>query len=87
MNATTFKIKTPCLTGGRSHTPVARTDTAFVGLNYYSPGPKNTLHTDPGEDHALVVLGGEATFYDKAGNSKVLRKGEGILTVENLTDR
>jgi mannose-6-phosphate isomerase-like protein (cupin superfamily) len=84
MDATTFKIKTPCLTGGRSHTPLARTDFASVGLNYYSPGRKNTLHTHPGgEDHAFVVLDGEATFYDKAGNSKVLRKGEGIMLPEN----
>ena len=39
MDATTFKIKTPCLTG-RSHTPLARTDFASVGLNYYAPGTK-----------------------------------------------
>jgi hypothetical protein len=76
MDATTFKVKTPCLTGGRSHTPLARTDFASVGLNYYSPGRKNTLH-------AFVVLDGEATFYDKAGNTKVLQKGEGIMLPEN----
>ena len=83
MDATTFKIKTPCLTGGRSHTPLARTDFASVGLNYYAPGRKNTLHTHPGEDHAFVVLDGEATFYDKAGNTKVLQKGEGIMLPEH----
>lgn len=30
-----------------------------------------------------MVLDGEATFYDKAGNTKVLRKGEGIMLPEN----
>jgi quercetin dioxygenase-like cupin family protein len=82
MDASTFKIKTPCLTGGRSHTPLARTDSAVVGLNYYAPGRKNTLHTHPGEDHAFVVLDGEATFYDKSGNATVLKKGEGIMLPE-----
>lgn len=82
MDASTFKIKTPCLTGGRSHTPLARTDFASVGLNYYSPGRKNTLHTHPGEDHSFVVLDGEATFHDKEGNATVLKKGEGIMLPE-----
>jgi hypothetical protein len=80
MDATTFKIKTPCLTGGRSHTPLARTDFASVGLNYYSSGRKNTLHTHPGEDHAFVVLDGEATFCDKAGNTKVLRRVKALCS-------
>ena len=30
-----------------------------------------------------MVLDGEATFYDKAGNAKVLLKGEGIMLPEN----
>lgn len=82
MEASTFKIKTPRLTGGRSHTPLARTELAFIGLNYYVPGRKNTLHTHPGEDHAFVVLEGEATFHDKAGTATLLKKGEGIMLPE-----
>lgn len=82
MEATTFKIKTPCLTGGRSHTPLAQTEHANVGLNYYTPGRKNKLHTHPGEDHSFVVLDGQATFYDKEGNATVLDKGEGIMLPE-----
>ncbi len=79
MDAFVFKIKTPQITGGRSHTPLAKTDLISIGLNYYAPGRKNTLHTHPGEDHAFVVLDGEATFYDKSNNATVLRKGEGIM--------
>lgn len=82
MEAATFKIKTPCLTGGRSHTPLARTELTSIGLNYYVPGRKNTLHTHPGEDHAFVVLEGEATFHDKAGKATLLKKGEGIMLPE-----
>ncbi|MFQ5683504.1 MAG: cupin domain-containing protein [Candidatus Binatia bacterium] len=62
--------------------PLARTAQAIIGLNYYSPGRKNTLHTHPGEDHAFVVLDGEATFYDKEEKATLLKKGEGIMLPE-----
>ena len=58
MDASTFKLKTPLLTGGRSHMPLAKTEQVSVGLNYYVPGRKNTLHTHPGEDHTFVVMDG-----------------------------
>ena len=82
MVARTFQIKTPAITGGRSHMPLVRTDVLMSGLNYYAPGRKNKLHTHPGEDHMFVVLDGEATFFDREQNATVLRKGEGILLVE-----
>lgn len=82
MAAQTFEVKTPLLTGGRSIMPLARTGIMSVGLNYYSPGRKNSLHTHPGEDHAFVVLDGEATFYDKDNNAAVLKKGQGIMLPE-----
>lgn len=82
MGAQTFTVKTPCITGGRSHMPLVRTDVLMSGLNYYAPGRKNKLHTHPGEDHMFVVLDGEATFFDKDANPTVLRKGDGILLPE-----
>jgi len=82
MEAQTFELKTPFLTGGRSHMPLSRTEMASVGLNYYTPGRKNTLHTHPGEDHAFIVLDGEATFYDKEEKATVLKKGQGIMLPE-----
>ena len=62
MEASTFKLKTPHITGGRSHTPLAQTEHMTIGLNYYIPGRKNKLHTHPGEDHTCVVMDGQATF-------------------------
>jgi quercetin dioxygenase-like cupin family protein len=82
MKAHVFELTTPILTGGRSHLPLSRTEMVSVGLNYYAPGRKNTLHTHPGEDHAFVVLDGEATFYDKNEQATVLRKGQGIMLPE-----
>ena len=82
MEAQTFEVKTPLLTAGRSIMPLARTGIMSVGLNYYSPGRKNSLHTHPGEDHAFVVLDGEVTFYDKEGKATVIKKGDGIMLPE-----
>jgi len=82
MKAETFKLETPVLTGGRSHMPLSRTDLVSVGLNYYTPGRKNTLHTHPGEDHAFVVMDGEATFYDKENKPTPLKRGQGIMLPE-----
>ncbi|HXG51914.1 MAG TPA: cupin domain-containing protein [candidate division Zixibacteria bacterium] len=83
MEASTFKLRTPRITGGRSHIPLARTEHINVGLNYYCVGRKNKLHTHPGEDHIFVVVDGQATFYDKDDRPTVLNKGEGILLPEN----
>lgn len=82
MDAVTFKVKTPRISGGRSHMPLVRTDHLVSGLNYYAVGRKNKLHTHPGEDHLFVVLDGEATFYDREERPTVLKKGEGILLPE-----
>ena len=83
MEDSTFKLKTPHITGGRSHIPLAATEHMTVGLNYYTPGRKNKLHTHPGEDHIFVVMDGQATFYNKEHQPTVLNKGEGIMLPEN----
>ena len=83
MEASTFKLKTAQITGGRSHTPLAKTDHMTIGLNYYAPGRKNKLHTHPGEDHMFVVMDGQATFYNKEHQATVLNKGEGIMLPEH----
>ena len=54
MEASTFKLKTPHITGGRSHTPLAQTEHMTIGLNYYIPGRKNKLHTHPAEAFGAV---------------------------------
>jgi mannose-6-phosphate isomerase-like protein (cupin superfamily) len=83
MEASTFKLKTAEITGGRSHTPLAKTDHMTIGLNYYAPGRKNKLHTHPGEDHTFIVMDGQATFYNKEHQPTVLNKGDGILLPEH----
>src|ERR671910_2546017 len=83
MEASTFKLKTPHISGGRSHIPLAQTEHMTVGLNYYTLGRKNKLHTHPGEDHIFVVMDGQATFYNKDHDPTILNRGEGIMLPEN----
>ncbi len=48
MDAFTYKLKTPMITGGRSHIPLADTELMSVGINYYAVGRQNKLHAGPG---------------------------------------
>ena len=79
MDAFTYQLKTPMITGGRSHIPLADTDLMSVGINYYSVGRKNKLHAHFGEDHTFVVLDGEATFYNKDHQPNTIKKGQAIM--------
>jgi mannose-6-phosphate isomerase-like protein (cupin superfamily) len=79
MEAQTFELKTPYLNTGSSHNILAQTDLINVAIKHYYEGGENTLHAHPSEDHAFIVLDGELTFYDKAGNATLLNKGKGIL--------
>ena len=77
MEASTFKLKTPHITDGRSHIPLAQTEHMTIGLNYYVPGRKNKLHTHPGEDHTFVVMDGQR-FLQQEHHQRI-NKGEGII--------
>jgi hypothetical protein len=61
MEAQTFELKTPYLKTGRSHNILAQTDLINVAIKYYYEGGENSLHAHPSEDHAFIVLDGEAT--------------------------
>ena len=74
-----FSLKTPLLSAGQTNTPVAGTDLLKVRVKVYAEGGENELHAHFDEDHSFVVLQGQATFHDDAGNTNVVNKYEGIL--------
>ena len=74
-----FSLKTPLLSAGQTNTPVAGTDLLKVRVKVYAEGGENALHAHFDEDHSFVVLQGQATFHDDAGNTNVVKKYEGIL--------
>ena len=77
--AQVFSLKTPLLSSGRSDLTVARTDQLTVRLKVYAEGGENGLHTHTDEDHAFVILEGQATFYDRDDNPTVVNKHQGIM--------
>jgi len=74
-----FSLKTPLLSAGQTNTPVAGTDLLKVRVKVYAEGGENELHAHFDEDHSFVVLQGQATFHDDAGNTNEVNKYEGIL--------
>jgi quercetin dioxygenase-like cupin family protein len=49
-------------------------------LKAYASGGENAVHAHTAEDHAFVVLQGEATFFGRPGDPAVtIKKHEGIL--------
>jgi mannose-6-phosphate isomerase-like protein (cupin superfamily) len=76
---TTYSMKVPLLTSGRTNQVLARTDTVEVRAKVYAEGGENALHTHLDEDHTFFILDGEATFYGPDGQTTVVGRHEGIM--------
>jgi len=77
--ATTFSLKTPYLSAGRITTLVSETDGLWIHTKINAEGGENALHRHLDEDHAFIVLEGQATFYDETGAETVVGSYEGIM--------
>jgi hypothetical protein len=60
-------------------TPLAIVDSMWMHLKVYAEGGENALHNHAMEDHAFIVLDGQATFHDRDGKATVVNKYQGIL--------
>jgi mannose-6-phosphate isomerase-like protein (cupin superfamily) len=77
--AQVFSMKTPLLSSGRTNQPIAETDLLKLRMKVYAEGGENGLHTHKDEDHAFVIMQGQATFHDEEDNVRVVNKFEGIM--------
>jgi mannose-6-phosphate isomerase-like protein (cupin superfamily) len=77
--AEVFSIRTPLLSAGRTTNFVARSDMMSVAIKVYAEGGENAAHCHATEDHAFIILEGEATFYDRDDTPRVVHQYEGIL--------
>jgi mannose-6-phosphate isomerase-like protein (cupin superfamily) len=77
--AQVFSMKTPLLSEGRSNQEIAATDLLKLRMKVYAEGGENGLHRHIDEDHAFVVMQGQATFHDEEENLQVVNKFEGIM--------
>jgi hypothetical protein len=51
----------------------------WLHLKLYAEGGENALHAHAREDHAFIVLDGQATFHDKDGKAFTVNKYEGVM--------
>ena len=76
---TTYNMKVPLLTSGRTNQVLASTDTVEVRAKVYAEGGENGLHCHTDEDHTFFILDGEATFYDPDDRPTVVGRYEGLM--------
>jgi mannose-6-phosphate isomerase-like protein (cupin superfamily) len=75
-----FNLDSQLLAQGRYDNRVAKTDLLKLIVKVYASGGENALHMHKYEDHAFIVLQGEATFHIGAEDDiKVLTKYEGVM--------
>ena len=67
-----FELSAQLPAVGRADTPIAATPNMTVLLKCYASGGENALHAHTNEDHAFVVLQGEATFYGPEEERKIV---------------
>jgi mannose-6-phosphate isomerase-like protein (cupin superfamily) len=75
-----FDLKTPYLDSGRTTDMRSRTDNLTVTMKVYAEGGENAMHHHTNEDHAFIVLEGEATFhFETDDNIKVVKRYQGVM--------
>lgn len=62
-----FTLETALPTKGRIDLPLAATERLTLVLKAYASGGENALHSHDREDHAFLVLQGEAEFFGDGG--------------------
>ena len=78
--AEVFDLRTPYLKSGRTTENRARTDNLTVTIKVYAEGGENAMHNHTNEDHAFIILEGEATFHVESDDQEqVVRQHEGIM--------
>jgi mannose-6-phosphate isomerase-like protein (cupin superfamily) len=83
LKAQIFRLRTPLLSEGRSHTILASSQGATGAMNIaikcYAEGGENEFHAHAKEDHTFIVLAGRARFYQPDQPAHELGRNEGIL--------
>jgi mannose-6-phosphate isomerase-like protein (cupin superfamily) len=83
IEAQVFRLRTPLLSEGRSHTILASSKgeagAMNVAIKCYAEGGENEFHAHAKEDHTFIVLQGRARFYQPDQPARELGRNEGIL--------
>lgn len=74
----------PLLEQGTTYDPLATAENLWVNIKVYASGGENALHAHGGEDHAFIVLQGNATFSFGDGHTSIVGKYEGVMIPKNV---
>ena len=75
-----FSLKQQLLEKGAHTTYVAQSDLLSVAVKIYASGGENKMHQHPEEDHAFMVLQGQATFHIGSDeNIRIVNANEGVM--------
>ena len=78
--AEVFGLKAPLLSQGRYDAVLSKTQDLGLRIKVYAEGGENAMHFHNNEDHAFVVLQGQATFHTETDdNISLVSQWEGIM--------
>ncbi len=83
-----FNIKTPYLEFGKSRKQLSASELLDLHLLVFTEGGENEMHNHPDDNHAFIVLEGEATFHvETEDNVVVVGHHEGLLLPKDTNYR
>lgn len=74
----------PLLEQGTTYDSLATAPNLWLSIKVYASGGENALHAHGGEDHAFIVLQGQATFTFGDGSTRIVGVHEGVMLPRNV---
>lgn len=74
-----FALRARKLARGSTEEPLAIGKHLWLKIKVYGKGGENNLHSHLNQDHSFIVLDGKARFHGPRGETRVLKRNEGIL--------
>ena len=74
-----FSLKTPYMVQGRMTPVVASTANLTLQVKVNAEGGENAVHAHLDEDHAFIVLEGQASIFDETGKETKLTRYQGVM--------
>jgi mannose-6-phosphate isomerase-like protein (cupin superfamily) len=74
----------PLLEQGTTYDSLATAPNLWLSIKVYASGGENALHAHRAEDHAFIILQGEATFTFGDGSQRKVGTHEGVMLPRNV---
>lgn len=74
-----FNMEIHIMEQGRDDREIFRTGALDARMKTYASGGENGLHAHMDEDHAFIIMQGNATFYGPNGETKEVGTHDGIM--------